>query len=82
MIFFALALLCLSGALFTVPPIVARGWSALEDWSTRPEPKILMGGLVALTACIVMVPMAHQGLISDTSSVQTYDQAASGLRLI
>ncbi|MEO1029575.1 MAG: hypothetical protein AAFX02_11025 [Pseudomonadota bacterium] len=56
----------LAFALFTIPPLVARGRYALEDWVNRPEPKILTGGLVALTACILLVPMTQQGLILDT----------------
>lgn len=59
----ALILLCLSFLLFAVPPIVARGWDAVADWKTRPEPKILGGGLVALFSCIILVPASHSGLL-------------------
>jgi len=75
----AIALLCLSAALFTVPPIVARGWDAVADWKNRPEPKILMGGLVALAACIFLVPVAHQGLIMESGSVLESGQANAGV---
>lgn len=76
MVLVAVLLLCLAFALFTVPPIVARGWSALEDWVTRPEPKILSGGLAALLACILLVPMSQQGLILDAEPGQVHQMEA------
>ena len=82
MIVVALAFLCLSAVLFTVPPLVARGWTALEDWVHRPEPKILTGGLVALTACIVLVPMAHQGVVTEGVAPNSAEYVNGSLRLI
>ncbi len=71
-------LLLASAALFFGPQFIAFGMPGLHDAFSRPEAKLVVGGLACAFALLLLVPTGASGLISGGKAVQVVAETPTG----